>query len=194
LLANVGWEIAHGPLRDARRFPSARWDTIPRATRTPGFGMCPYSLLLSFLNFIIQGTFSVAPRQTLALRFATFSSRQAKRHKIDCVSAFIQDANLPKNFTRAVLAFFRSAPHPTQQHTRINTVATGSADVMMLPHQLMSNTVRSFPTHGQRSAAQGSLTTVSRPDIRSILIFGAAASLRLLVALPRVCHHRNYPI
>jgi hypothetical protein len=31
-----------GPLRDARRFPSARWYPVPGATRTPlGFGICP---------------------------------------------------------------------------------------------------------------------------------------------------------
>jgi hypothetical protein len=70
-------------------------------------------------------------------------------------------------------------------------VATGSADVMMLPssaHAEMTallkvdttctapsliptangNTVRSFSTHGQQSAAKGSLTTVSRSDIRFI--------------------------
>jgi hypothetical protein len=37
------------------------------------------------------------------------------------------------------------------------------------------NTVRSFSTHGQQSAAQGSSTTVSRSDIRLIQYFDSSA-------------------
>jgi hypothetical protein len=73
----------------------------------------------------------------------------------------------------------------------VNTVATGSADVMILLSSARAevmtlpkvdtncsapsliptvngNTARSFSTRGQRSAAQGSSTTVSRSDIRLI--------------------------
>jgi hypothetical protein len=39
----------------------------------------------------------------------------------------------------------------------------------------MVPTVRSFPTHGQQSAAQGSSTTVSRSDIRLIRHFDSSA-------------------
>jgi hypothetical protein len=54
--------VAHGPLRDARRFPSTRW----YGTRTT----------LGFWDLsIVHGPFSVAPSQTLALRFATVASQ-----------------------------------------------------------------------------------------------------------------------
>jgi hypothetical protein len=66
---DCGWEIATRPLRDARRFPSTRWFPVPGATRTTlGFGIGPS---------IIQGPFSVAPCQTLALRFAAFLCARA---------------------------------------------------------------------------------------------------------------------
>jgi hypothetical protein len=76
-------------------------------------------------------------------------------------------------------------------HPPSKSVATGSADAMMLPSSARAdmrtlpkvdtkrttpsliptvngNTVRSFSTHEQRSAAKGSSTTVSRSDIRLI--------------------------
>jgi hypothetical protein len=82
-------------------------------------------------------------------------------------------------------------PPPPTPLTPVNTVATGSADVMMLPSSARAdvtalpkvdtnctapslipavkcNTVRSFSTHGQQSAAKGSSTTASRSDIRLI--------------------------
>jgi hypothetical protein len=77
-------------------------------------------------------------------------------------------------------------------------VATGSADVMMLPSSARAemttlpkvdtictapsliptvdgNTVRSFSTHGQLSAEKGSSTTVSRSDIRLIQYLDSSA-------------------
>jgi hypothetical protein len=54
-----------GPIRDARRFPSTRWNPIP-----VGYACDVGVWGLS----IVQGPFSVAPCQTLALRFATFPS------------------------------------------------------------------------------------------------------------------------
>ena len=41
--------------------------------------------------------------------------------------------------------------------------------------RVKGNTVRSFSTHGQQSAAQGSSTTVSRSDIRLIQYFDSSA-------------------
>jgi hypothetical protein len=81
--------------------------------------------------------------------------------------------------------------HTPLTHTRVNKVATGSANAMMLLSSahaevtalpkvdtnctapsliptVNGNTVRSFSTHGQLPAAQGSSTTVSRSDIRFI--------------------------
>jgi hypothetical protein len=59
-----GGKSLTGPLRDARRFLSTRWYSVQETTRTAlGFGICP-----SFKAH------SVAPCQTLALRFATFAS------------------------------------------------------------------------------------------------------------------------
>ena len=81
--------------------------------------------------------------------------------------------------------------HTPLTHTRVNKVATGSANAMMLLSSahaevtalpkvdtnctapsliptVNGNTVRSFSTHGQQSAANGSSTTVSRSDIRLI--------------------------
>jgi hypothetical protein len=59
-----GGKSLTGPLRDARRFLSTRWYSVQETTRTAlGFGICP-----SFKAH------SVAPCQTLTLRFATFAS------------------------------------------------------------------------------------------------------------------------
>jgi hypothetical protein len=57
---DFGWEIAHGAFRDARRFPSTRW--------YPCSGGYTYAAKVWDLS-IIQGPFSVAPCQPLALRF-----------------------------------------------------------------------------------------------------------------------------
>jgi hypothetical protein len=59
-------------------------------------------------GFVFSGIISTMAEVLQAVNL----SKQAKRHKIDCVSAFIRDAHLPSNFTRAVLAFFRSAIPP----------------------------------------------------------------------------------
>jgi hypothetical protein len=90
---------------------------------------------------------------------------------------------------------------PTHTHTHVdesNKVATGNANVMMLlsaaraelttllkvdtkcttlslTPTVNGNTVRSFSTHGQQSAAQGSSTTVSRSDIRLIQYLDSSA-------------------
>jgi hypothetical protein len=54
-----------GPLRDDRRFPSTRRYPVP--------GGYVYDVGVWDLS-MVQGTFSVAPCQTLKSRFATFSS------------------------------------------------------------------------------------------------------------------------
>ena len=70
---DFGWDIAQA-VTDARRFPSTRWYAIPEATRT---------MLLVWDLSIIQGPVSVAPCQTLALRFATcfVASRWGRRRR-----------------------------------------------------------------------------------------------------------------
>jgi hypothetical protein len=49
-------------------------------------------------------------------------------------------------------------------------VGTKCTTLSLIP-TVTGNTVRSFPTHGQQSAAKGSSTTVARSDIRSIQHF-----------------------
>ena len=47
-------------------------------------------------GFVFSGIISTMSEVLQAVNL----SKQAKRHKIDCVSAFIRDAHLPSNFTR----------------------------------------------------------------------------------------------
>jgi hypothetical protein len=64
-------------------------------------------------------------------------------------------AELPPQFT-----LFSTTPHPLTPNTNCTALS-------LIP-TVNGSTVRSFSTHGQLSAAQGSPTTVSRSDIRLI--------------------------
>jgi hypothetical protein len=67
---DFGWEIAHGAV--TRRPPISLYMTVPR---TGGYA---YDVGVWDLS-IVQGPVSVAPSQTLALRFATVSSLHVGR-------------------------------------------------------------------------------------------------------------------
>ena len=59
----------------------------------------------------------------------------------------------------------RPPPPPPHEVTTLLKVDTYCTAPSLIP-TANGNTVRSFPTHGQQSAAQASSTTVSRSDIR----------------------------
>jgi hypothetical protein len=112
--------------RAVSRRPPISLDTV--VARTEG-----YTYAAKIWDFsIVQGPFSVAPCQTVALRFATFCFALPRYHGLSL--------SLP-------------TPCPT----------------------LNGHTVRSFPTHGQQSAAKGSSTTASRSDIRLIQYLDSSA-------------------
>jgi hypothetical protein len=59
------------------------------------------------------------------------------------------------------------SPHGGPRMTTLFKVDTNCTAPSLIP-TVNGNTVRSFSTHGQQSAAKGSSTTVSRSDIRLI--------------------------
>jgi hypothetical protein len=69
------------------------------------------------------------------------------------------EATNPESGRPSLRLFGRSPPSHPMRATRTT--------LSLIP-TVNGNTVRSFPTHGQQSAAKGSSTTVSRSDIRSI--------------------------
>jgi hypothetical protein len=74
---------------------------------------------------------------------------------------------------------------PSSAHAEMTTLP--KVDTICTARSLMptvnGNTVRSFSTHRQQSAAKGSSTTVSRSDIRLIQHFDSSALAKVREAL-----------
>jgi hypothetical protein len=113
---------------------------------------------------IIQGPVPVAPCQTLISRFATFSSLYVGG------GAAGGGGSLQAGGAAAHAAVELQSGTPagrlgsTPAHPKVDTNCTAPS---LIP-TVNGNTVLSFSTHGQQSAAKGSSTTVSRSDIRLI--------------------------
>jgi hypothetical protein len=98
-------------------------------------------------------------------------TRRAKRRCVSTPLAFVSRALcLPPP-----LFFYLLAPlSSTAEMTALPKVDTNCTAPSLIP-TVNGNTVRSFSTHGQQSTSKGSLTTVSRSDIRLIQYLDSSA-------------------
>jgi hypothetical protein len=100
----------------------------------------------------------------------------------------------PSRSKPAPLPALSGLPRPHATHPPRHIVGPKRTTPSLMP-TVNGNTVLSFSTHGQQSAAQGSSTTVSRSDIRSFNIW----TPRLLVwsgsgLIGRLIGYITYPI
>ena len=90
---------------------------------------------------------------------------------------------------------FAASPPPLATLPKVDTNCTGPS---LIP-TVNGNTVLSFSTHGQHSAAKGSSTTVSRSDIRLIqhldssAWFGPGVALNWLFPYPLITPQSRRP-